>query len=293
MSDILPAPSPAVGRRRSPAHQLLTLFGDYWWGVEVPLPTGAVLAAMADLGVKAPAARASLTRLVDRGLMEMTKAGRRTSHALTARAREIMAEEGGWLRRFGRDEPEWDGQWSAVLFSIPEKDRPLRHAARTRLRWLGYAPLYDGVWISPFDSLEQVVAELGTLGVETASLRGALSVAPGDTPMRAWDLVAVGREYDEFLARLRRGQDAVRDGIPPDAALALRTSLMLTWQSFRHADPGHPLALMPPGWPREGARSAFVGIYNALGPRAEERMRAHVGEIDPALGRLVAVQRLA
>lgn len=292
MSDILPLPASAVGRRRSPAHQLLTLFGDYWWRVEAPMPTGAVLAAMADLGVKGPAARASLARLVERGLMEMTKAGRRTSHALTSRAREIVAEEAAWLRRFGRDEPEWDGKWSAVFFSIPEKERPLRHAARTRLRWLGYAPLYDGVWISPFDSIEQVATELGSLGVEASSLRGALSVASGDSPMRAWDLGAVEREYDEFLLRVRGGVDELREGVTPEAALVLRTGLMLTWQSFRQADPGHPVTLMPPDWPRHRARSAFVALYDGLGSFAEQRMREHIARIDPALAGFVAAQRL-
>ncbi|MBN9177384.1 MAG: PaaX family transcriptional regulator [Microbacterium sp.] len=292
MSDTLPTPSPTIGRKRSPAHQILTLFGDYWWGVPESLPTGAVLASMADLGVKAPAARASLARLTDRGLLEMTKTGRRTSHALTDRGRAIMTEEADWLRRFGQEDPDWDGLWSAIFFSIPEKNRPLRHAARTRLRWLGYAPLYDGVWISPFDSVSRITAELASLGVlEIASLRGALTVATGDTPMRAWDLTSLRGEYEEFLARLGDCTEPVVAGPHPHAALALRTSFMLTWQSFRHADPGHPMTLMPPDWPRARAREAFVSIYNALGPAAEERVRAHIAQIAPGLDGLVTSQR--
>lgn len=280
----------SIGRKRSPAHQILTLFGDYWWGVDEPLPTGALLAAMSDLGVKEPATRASLTRLTDRGLLIMSKSGRRTSHALTERGASVLADEAQWLRRFGREDPAWDGLWSAVLFSIPERERPLRHAARTRLRWLGYAPLYDGVWISPFDSVDAAVEALASLGVgQVSTLRGVLATA-GDSPTRAWDLSEAEGEYAELLTRLAA---ASAEETAPAAALVLRTSLMLAWQSFRHAEPGHPMRLMPPAWPREHARDAFVAVYDALGPASEERMREHVAAVDPALARLVRPQRLS
>lgn len=292
MSETRQAPTVSIGRKRSPAHQILTLFGDYWWGVQAPLPTGALLAAMSDLGVKAPAARASLTRLTDRDLLVMSKSGRRTSHALTERGASVLADEAQWLQRFGREDPAWDGFWSAVLFSIPERERPLRHAARTRLRWLGYAPLYDGVWISPFDSVDAAVDALAALGVgHVSTLRGALATAPGDSPTRAWDLTEVEGEYAEILARVSAA-DAHAERTP-EAALVLRTSLMLAWQSFRHAEPGHPMRLMPAAWPRERARRAFVTVYDALGPAAEERMREHVAAIDPGLAALVRPQRLS
>ncbi|GAA2573314.1 PaaX family transcriptional regulator [Microbacterium binotii] len=290
MSDTRQAPTVSIGRKRSPAHQILTLFGDYWWGVDAPMPTGALLAAMADLGVKSPATRASLTRLTDRDLLILSKSGRRTSHALTDRGASVLADEAQWLRRFGREDPAWDGLWSAVLFSIPERERPLRHAARTRLRWLGYAPLYDGVWISPFDSVDAAVDALGRLGVgQVSTFRGVLATAPGDSPTRAWDLSEVEGDYAEFLSRVG---DGGRE-LAPAAALERRTSLMLAWQSFRHAEPGHPMRLMPAAWPRERAREAFVAVYDALGPAAEERMREHVAAIEPALARMVRPQRLS
>jgi len=292
VSDTRQAPTVSIGRKRSPAHQILTLFGDYWWGVGAPMPTGALLAAMADLGVKAPATRASLTRLTDRSLLVLSKSGRRTSHALTDRGASVLADEAQWLQRFGREDPVWDGLWSAVLFSIPERERPLRHAARTRLRWLGYAPLYDGVWISPFDSVDAAVETLGSLGVEQVStFRGVLATAPGDSPTRAWDLSEVEAEYAEFLARVAAGD--AEEELAPAEALERRTSLMLAWQTFRHAEPGHPMRLMPAAWPRERARDAFVAVYDALGPAAEERMRQHVAAIDPALAHLVRPQRLS
>lgn len=294
MSEGMPTPAQAVGRKRSPVHQILTLFGDYWLRVDEPLPTGAILAALADLGVKGPAARAALLRLAERGLLEPTRSGRRTSHALTDAGVAVIEDEAAWLRRFGRRDPEWDGAWSAIFFSIPETERPLRHAARTRLRWLGYAPLYDGVWISPFDADADALAALAALGVfDVASLRGALGIASGEAPTRAWDLGPARVAYEDLLRRLAAEGDGGAPDVGAQESLVRRTSLMLTWQAFRQLDPGHPLALMPEGWPRPIAREEFAAAYDRLGIRAEERMRAHIAAITPDLADRVTTNRLS
>ena len=160
------------------------------------------------------------------------------------------------------------------------------------MRWLGYARLSDGVWISPFDSVGTAVDALGSPGVgQVSSFRGVLATAPGDSPTRAWDLSEVEQEYAEFLTRVATGDGG--ETLTPAAALEQRTSLMLAWQSFRHAEPGHPMRLMPAAWPRERARDAFVAVYDALGPAAEERMREHVAAIEPALAGVVRPQRLS
>ncbi|MCR2799466.1 PaaX family transcriptional regulator C-terminal domain-containing protein [Microbacterium sp. zg-Y818] len=287
MSEVLP-PARSV-RRRSPVLQVLTLFGDYWWGVKKPLPTGAILAAMADLGVKQPAARAALVRMTQDGILEVSRAGRRTSHALASRGAELVREEAGWLRRFGRIEPEWDGCWSVLMFSIPEAERALRHRARAILRWSGYAPLYDGVWISPTGSVEDTTAQLRAAGVlDVTSLRAPLAMTSTDGPLRAWGIAAVRQEYARFLDRLAAGPRTEAGG----AALATRTDLMLDWQAFRHIDPGHPARLLPADWPRAAARGVFVRTYDALGESAEERMRDHVRAVDDALAAFVTPQRL-
>ena len=189
-------------RRNFPAHQILTLFGDYWWGVPEAIPTGALLAGLGDLGVNEPAARAAISRLVDQDLLEMSKEGRRTSHALSERGQRVVRDEARWLTRFGCSDVEWDGLWSVIAFTIPEAQRSQRHVARTRLRWLGYAPLYDGVWISPFDTREQAEQVLGEAGVpDVTSSRSALRMSDPAGPARAWNMEEVRQSYLEFIAR--------------------------------------------------------------------------------------------
>lgn len=289
MTDLAVAAVTPLSRRNSPAHQVLTLFGDYWWEVPEPLPTGALLAGLADLGVKEPAARAALARLVSQGLLETTRVGRRTAHTLSVQGDAVVRDEGEWLATFGCREAAWDGLWSVIVFTVPEAVRSQRHEARSRLRWLGYAPLYDGVWVSPVDSLvaaERALAEAGVSDVTTS--RAALRMSDQAGPLRAWDVETVRQGYTEFLGRAR----AVDLGASPREALVERAGLMLAWQTFRQSDPDHPTEILPADWPRRTARSVFAAVYNRLGAAAEERMRNHLDRIAPELVGRVSSQRL-
>lgn len=276
-------------RRVSPVRQVLTIFGDYWWHVEEAMPTGALVAALADLGVKVPAARATLTRMTRTGLLAVDRAGRRTVHRLTERAVAIVDEEAAWLDSFGLEETPWDGLWSVLAFSIPESQRAKRHLARSRLKWLGFAPLYDGVWISPGDRASEAMAHLRELDVkDVTSMRASLDTSIDGGPQAAWDLGAVAEQYRDFAGALHAA------GPPLNATEAFteRTRLMLAWQAFRVLDTGMPAELVPPGWPRVAARRAWARRYNELGDAAEERVREHVGAIAADLSRLVTARRL-
>ncbi|WP_404429676.1 PaaX family transcriptional regulator [Microbacterium lacus] len=279
----------APPRRVSPARQVLTLFGDYWWEADDAMPSGAIVAALGDLGVKEAAARATLTRLTRLELLVSDRAGRRTTHRLSSRAAEIIAEEAAWLDSFGRDESTWDGLWSVLAFSIPESRRDVRHSARSRLKWLGYAPLYDGVWISPLDTAAEAMAELRELGVaDVTSMRASVDTTTPGGPQSAWDLDEARREYRKFEVELADSTSHVGAD-----ALAERSRLMLTWQRFRGLDVGLPREVLPEKWPRVIVRARFAGRYDALGPEAEERMRDHVRVISPELAGAIRERRLS
>jgi len=277
-------------RRTSAARQVLTLFGDYWWNVPVPMPTGALVGALLDLGVKEAAARASLVRLTRLGLLESERAGRRTTHRLSARSADMVQEEADWLEDFGRTELAWDGLWSVVAFSIPESQRSLRHSVRSRLRWFGYAPLYDGFWISPLDTVIDVMAQLRDIGVEDmTTMRAQLETTVPGGPSSAWDFNAARHEYDEFRTAVLAAPPVANEA----EALAVRSNLMLTWQRFRALDVGLPLEVLPAGWPRAAVRSLFAKRYDELGPLAEERMRTHVASVSRELANHVQARRLS
>jgi phenylacetic acid degradation operon negative regulatory protein len=284
--DAASSPGP---RRISRVRLVLTILGEYGWHLWVPLPPGALVTALTDLGLKEAPARATLARMARSDLLLAERVGRRTTHRLSPHAQDMVDEEGTWLESFGRGEPRWDGLWSVLAFSIPESERSSRHLARSRLRWLGFAPLYDGVWLSPRDSAAEAMAQLRQLGVrDVTAMRATLETSIAGGPQSAWALEDVAGEYRRFAA------DIEAAGIPaePVAAFRERMRVMLGWQAFRMRDTGIPAELLPADWPRMSTRRAWARRYNELGDCAEARMRLLVSEIDADLAALVSRRRM-
>ena len=266
-----------AGVARRPPRLLLTLLGDYWWRRTEPLPSAGIVALLGEFGVSDSAARAALSRLTRNGLLVASKHGRRTYHRLSVRAAEVLDEGARRIFSFGRTTAPWDGTWNVVAFSVPERDRSTRHALRERLRWLGFAPLYDGLWVAPWDHGSEVAAQLTELGVETATVFRAATV-PGARaarlPQYAWDLDDLQHRYDDFITGATRLGERIHAGaVSPVDALVARTYVMDRWRAFPALDPELPDELLPPRWPRARARSLFITTYDMLGPLAVDRVR--------------------
>lgn len=283
------APGPR-GSQAQTQHLLLTLLGDYWYERDEYLPSAALVDLLAEFGVTAFSARAALNRLTRRSLLRWEKRGRRTFYALTRRAATVLTEGGQRIVSFGAGEVLWDGRWAFVAFSVPEARRPIRHALRERLRWLGYAPLYDALWVSPRDRSAEVREVLDDLGLQTATVfagvPSAASPKAGD-PLSAWDLGGLRHAYDAFIEVWRPWAERTRAGtVTPADALVARTEVMDVWRTFPGMDPELPGKLLPSGWPRAEARRLFIEIYDVLGPLAEMRVRQLLARHDRQLAEL-------
>src|ERR1700726_4903218 len=216
IGDAEPWMAPGAAAQRPP-RLLLTLLGDYWWQRTEPLPSAAIVALLAEFGVSDSAARAALSRLTRNGLLVTSRSGRRTFVRLSRRAADVLDDGGGRIFSFGAIPAPWDGMWSLVAFSIPEEHRSARDELRKELRWLGFAPLYDGLWVCPRDHAGDVMARLKDLGISTATAFRATALPAGgaarpgaadagtgsavvtaDIPARAWDLSGLRDRYQEF-----------------------------------------------------------------------------------------------
>ena len=278
------SPGPITQR---PPRLLLTLLGDYWWQRTDPLPSAAIVALLAEFGISDSAARAALSRLTRTGLLVTSRDGRRTFVRLSARAADVLDDGARRIFSFGAAAASWDGIWSLVAFSIPEDNRALRDDLRKALRWLGFAPLYDGLWGAPRDRAAEVMARLAELGITTATAFRATAM-PGlgvaDIPARAWDLYGLCARYEEFIAFARPLRDSTAAGeISPTDALVARTRVMNSWRAFPAADPDLPDELLPPAWPRAAARELFIDCYDLLGPLAARRVRQIIARYSPEL----------
>ena len=275
-----------------PPRLLLTLLGDYWWQRTESLPSAALVALLAEFGVSDSAARAALSRLTRNGLLITARSGRRTFVRLSERAAQILDEGARHIFDFGLPSAPWDGMWCVVAFSIPEQNRAARDVLRKQLRWLGFAPLYDGLWLAPRDQVAQVVALLSEIGIGTATAFRAIAAPgldPGGLPQRAWDLDELRGRYDEFLGYAGRLRDRALAGqMSPVEALVARTRIMDQWRAFPGLDPDLPAELLPDSWPRAAARELFIDTYDLLGPLAAHRVRQIIARYSAQLATLVA-----
>jgi len=295
-------PGPVAQR---PPRLLLTLLGDYWWQRTESLPSAAIVGLLAEFGVSDSAARAALSRLTRNGLLVTSRSGRRTFVRLSRRAADVLDDGGRRIFSFGATPAPWDGMWSLVAFSIPEEHRSARDELRKELRWLGFAPLYDGLWVCPRDHAGDVMARLKDLGISTATAFRATALpavtavgasgadgddgaratlVTADIPARAWDLAGLRDRYQEFteFAGLLRDQTVAGEITTADALVA-RTRVMNEWRAFPAMDPDLPYELLPPAWPRAAARGLFITCYDLLGPLAARRVRQIIARYSPEL----------
>src|SRR5690242_729440 len=63
-----------------PQHLLVTMLGDYWFERREHLPSAALVDLLAEFDISEAGARAALSRLARRGLLESSKRGRHTAY---------------------------------------------------------------------------------------------------------------------------------------------------------------------------------------------------------------------
>jgi phenylacetic acid degradation operon negative regulatory protein len=287
-------PRPQVGAQ--PQHVLISLLGDYWPDRSQPLPSAALVALAEEFGISASSARAALSRLAHRGLLSLSKSGRHTSYSATPLASRMLADGRHRVFSFGRNSSApWDGTWLVVIFSVPEEQREARYQLRTKLRWLGFGALDDGVWVSPRQGAEDVVAVFRECGIDQVTLLRALPVELGGVslrhPLSAWNLDEMAQAYEQFtstfdplLRRVRKGQVNVSE------ALAERSAITDSWRTLIGLYPDLPDELLPADWPRARAYEIFAETYDTLGPLAQFRFGQIITPYAPGIAHLAGYQ---
>jgi phenylacetic acid degradation operon negative regulatory protein len=229
---------------------------------------------LGEFGVSTAGARSALSRVTGRQLLARSRRGRRTYYHLTDRALRQIDSGAKRIFGFGATVSEWDGHWSVVAFSVSESDRRLRHLVRNSLRFMGFAPLYDALWISPSPRLDAVAGLFCDLGIERFTLFRA-EILPAATPNleSVWDLESVRASYESFIDRFNTVRARLAGGrVDPSEALVDRTYMMDAWRAFPRQDPDLPAPFLPSDWPRARAREIFLEVYHGLGPLAENRL---------------------
>jgi phenylacetic acid degradation operon negative regulatory protein len=264
---------------------VFTLFGDYLLERDRPVWTAGLITLLGQLGLSPMAVRTVLSRMARKGWLTTEKRGTRSWYGLTPKGQTLL-QKGRERIYHPATDAHWDGDWSLIIFSIPETRRRLRDALRVRLSWLGCGSLTSGVWISPHDvhaELLDIATELN-IGQHLEVFRGAhlAHASPERLVAQCWDLAGLDRRYADFVARWQGqfghcsqcGMTGAPAGVhspctSPADCFRRRFLLVHEYRAFALEDPYLPKPLLPAGWHGEAAARLFESYHDVLAGPAE------------------------
>jgi phenylacetic acid degradation operon negative regulatory protein len=260
-----------------PQSVVFTLLAEQVVPRDVAVSSGSFIRALAGLGITEHATRATLSRMVQRELLERHRRGRRVFFAMTPRCRHVLADGARRIWQVGAVNRDPGTAWTILTFSLPESSQRERHVLRSRLAWAGLGSLHGGVWIgpSPPADVEPVVDELGLddhVHLFRVEANGATDLP--QVAREAFDLDDLARGYQQFLADW---EDEPTDR-PSTAPLALTLRLSTEWLQVIGDDPRIPVTLLPESWPAVEAQQRFHALHGA---NATAAAAVAAGALDP------------
>jgi phenylacetic acid degradation operon negative regulatory protein len=224
-----------------------------------PIAGPVLFRLLADLGMSAPAARSLLLRMRREGWLTSERAGREARYRL---APVLFAGQERVERQLRGGRPGWNGSFSGVLYSVPERFRAFRDRLRRSATLLGYMTLRPGLLVATTDRYDELVAALPAQPAGSQLLPAKLTISAPDSRKLAaelWDLDGVAAHYRLALAEFDRRVAEVKRR-PPAGAEAMRAFAAAVLPLYRAgaADPDLPAELLPADWPAP-ALSAAIG----------------------------------
>lgn len=274
-----------------PKDLVMDLFGDYIRYMGGTIRLGHLTQLLELFGVEPATTRVTLSRMRKDGWVETQRHGREMSYSATPKLLEVLDE--GRERIFAPPRGPWAGQWTMVLYQIPESRRADRERLKKTLSWEGFGQLNPTTWVSPRDVRERMCAALRcdadeNIHVVTTST-GSL-MRDRQLAQQCWDLEDLAADYRRFIDRWAgHAAGGVRD-LHAEDALVARVELVSAYRRFPFRDPYLPTALQPEGWPGDAAYETFVRAHQALAGAATSYVSSVLTEpAGPALPVLKAI----
>jgi len=244
---------------------IVTVFGDAIVPRGGSLWLGALLDIMALFGSEAGLVRTALSRLVQEGWFERSRAGKNSYYRLSPEGARMFAA--ATHRIYHVQEPAWDGAFRVAILS--GLDAKARIAARDALAAEGFGQQAPTVLIRPVTSATDAPPPIDGLVWLTAQLEGGPSAAR-TLGASAWQLVPVADSYGRFIETFRPlAAASAQRKLDPADAFRLRILLIHEYRRIILRDPLLPKAMLPKDWPGLEARRLCRQLYRAVLPAAE------------------------
>ncbi len=252
-----------------PRALIVSVYGLYAREVGGWISVSSLIRLMSRLGVEEAAVRSSISRLKRRGILEAERVDGSAGYALSSEARQILDD--GDRRIFERRRATLAEGWILAVFSVPESERRQRHLLRSRLSWLGYGTVGNGVWIAPGHLEEETRFALERHGLASyvdlfhASYRGFADL---HAEVRSWwdldSLDALYRQFDEAHGPVLTSWRQRRRKDDEGEAFADYVRALTAWRRLPYLDPGLAPELLPRDWMGVRAADTFFAMRRRL-----------------------------
>ncbi|MGB3375785.1 MAG: PaaX family transcriptional regulator C-terminal domain-containing protein [Microbacterium sp.] len=251
-----------------PQHLIVTVFGRYGRARGGTMQVADLLELMAALGVDAGTVRSSVSRLKQRGLLVSDRTGGAAAYRLSDSLSDVF--DAGDHRIFEVHRAAPGDPWLLASFSVPEKERPLRHQLRKLLTRLGFGQVSGGLWVAPGLIADETKAALHQAGLDDyveLFLGARVSSEPLTDAVRGWwDFAALEPLYRAFVDAYGHVLGAE---LNTEQAFRVYVAVVTHWRRLTYLDPGIPPDVLPEGWAGLKAERLFFDLHAQLEPLAE------------------------
>jgi phenylacetic acid degradation operon negative regulatory protein len=262
----------------SPRAAMLTLYGDYVRHRGVEIGIGTLIKLLGNFGLSEQSVRSAVSRMCRAGLLKVRHNGVRSYYSLTEEGHSLLTK--GAQRIFVRKNNQWDRSWNIVIYSVPERRREARDRLRLELSWMGYGPLSEATWISPYDLTKEVedLAERLQIKeyIQIFQAKHQGSTDPKKIVSQCWDLGRIHERYANFIAKYRPKLEyhlkrlQAGENLEPSECFVERFNLIHEYRKLPFLDPDLPQELLPENWLRPQAAALFDEYHGLLTEKANE-----------------------
>jgi phenylacetic acid degradation operon negative regulatory protein len=261
-----------------PRAAMLTLYGDYVRHRGTEIGIGSLIKLLGNFGLSEQAIRSAVSRMCRQGLLKVRRQNRKSYYSLTENGHSLLNK--GTQRIFQRKKSHWDGSWNIITYSIPERIRQSRDRLRLELSWMGYGPLSEATWISPYNRTAEVEDLASRLKIkeylQMFQAKCQECTDPEDIVSRCWDMGKIHDRYARFIEKyqprleyyLKRQTDG--EDFEPSECFVQRFNLIHEYRKLPFLDPDLPQELLHEGWLRPQAAELFDNYHNLLTDKANE-----------------------
>lgn len=261
-----------------PRAAMLTLYGDYVRHKGGEIGIGSLIKLLGNFALSEQSIRSAVSRMCRAGLLQVRRNGLKSYYSLTKDGFGLLDK--GAQRIFERKGNGWDGNWSIVVYFIPEENREVRDRLRLELSLIGYGPLAPATWISPHNltgEVEEIAEKLRIKEyVQTFQAQHKGFSASKAIISRCWNLNRIHRKYASFIAEYRPkleehlGRLKAGQSVEPSECFVARFKLIDEYRRLPFFDPDLPAELLPRNWLRSQAADLFHEYHDLLAEKANE-----------------------